>query len=114
MNPVLDITTSVDTVRPSEKLCCETRRYDPGGGGINVVGVARVLGGSLSAVFPAGGPTGDLVMSLLNDAGVLFRQVAITASTRESFRVNEKQWRTAVPLRPSRARADVYRAGAVP
>jgi 6-phosphofructokinase 2 len=66
MNPVLDITTSVDTVRPTEKLRCETRRYDPGGGGINVVGVARVLGGSVSAVFPAGGPTGDLVKSLVN------------------------------------------------
>ena len=100
MNPVLDITTSVDTVRPSEKLRCETTRYDPGGG-INVVGVARVLGESVSAVFPAGGPTGDLVISLLNDAGVPFRQVAITASTRESFTVNEnssgQQYRFVLP-----------------
>jgi hypothetical protein len=29
MNPALDITTSVDTVRPTEKLRCETTRYDP-------------------------------------------------------------------------------------
>jgi 6-phosphofructokinase 2 len=58
MNPVLDITTSVDTVRPTDKLRCETTRYDPGGGGINVARVAHVLSASASAVFPAGGPTG--------------------------------------------------------
>lgn len=89
MNPALDVTTSVDTIRPTEKLRCETARYDPGGGGINVARVAHVLGGSVSAVFPAGGPTGDLLMSLLNDAGVSFRNVPIAAPTRESFTVNE-------------------------
>jgi 6-phosphofructokinase 2 len=89
MNPALDITTSVDTVRPTEKLRCDTTRYDPGGGGINVARIAHVLGASVSAVFPAGGPTGDLVTSLLNDAGVPLRQVAIEASTRESLTVNE-------------------------
>jgi 6-phosphofructokinase 2 len=40
-------------------------------------------------VFPAGGPTGDLVTSLLNDAGVPLGQVTIADSTRESFTVNE-------------------------
>ncbi|HEY2502988.1 MAG TPA: 1-phosphofructokinase family hexose kinase [Mycobacterium sp.] len=101
MNPALDITTSVDVVRPTDKLRCRTTRYDPGGGGINVARIAHVLGGSVSAVFPAGGPTGGLVMSLLNDAGVPFRQVAIAASTRESFTVNEistgQQYRFVLP-----------------
>lgn len=36
MNPALDITTSVDVVRPTEKMRCGAPRYDPGGGGINV------------------------------------------------------------------------------
>lgn len=101
MNPALDITTSISVVRPTEKLRCETTRYDPGGGGINVARIAHVLGVSVSAVFPAGGPTGDLVMSLLNDAGVPIRQVAIAASTRESFTVNEnstgQQYRFVLP-----------------
>jgi 6-phosphofructokinase 2 len=101
MNPALDITTSVDTVQPTEKLRCETTRYDPGGGGINVARVAHVLGGSVSAVFPAGGPTGDLVMSLLGEAGVPFRHIPIAASTRESFTVNEntsgQQYRFVLP-----------------
>jgi 6-phosphofructokinase 2 len=30
MNPALDITTSVDVVRRTDKLRCETTRYDPG------------------------------------------------------------------------------------
>ena len=63
--------------------------------------IARVLGGSLSAVFPAGGPTGDLVPSLLNDAGVPLGQVAIAESTRECFTVNEsstgQQYRFVLP-----------------
>lgn len=89
MNPALDITTSVDVVRATDKLRCGAARYDPGGGGINVARIAHVLGASVSAVFPAGGPTGALVSSLIKGEGVPFRQVAIAASTRESFTVNE-------------------------
>ena len=101
MNPALDITTSVGTVRPTDKLRCETTRYDPGGGGINVARVARKLGGSVFALFPAGGRTGDVVMSLLNDAGVPFGHIGIAEATRESFTVNENstgdQYRFVLP-----------------
>jgi 6-phosphofructokinase 2 len=101
MNPALDITTSVGTVRPTEKLRCAATRYDPGGGGINVAHIAHTLGGSVLAVFPAGGQTGGLVAKLLSDAGVPSRVVAIAASTRESFTVNESstglQYRFVLP-----------------
>lgn len=101
MNPALDITTSVDVVRPTEKLRCEATRYDPGGGGINVAHVAHVLGGSVLAVFPAGGVTGGLIARLLSDEGVPFWQVPIAAATRESFTVNEsssgQQYRFVLP-----------------
>src|SRR4051812_49223324 len=63
MNPALDITTSADHVRPTDKIRCRAARYDAGGGGINVARVASVLGASVSAVFPVGGPTGDLLTS---------------------------------------------------
>lgn len=101
MNPALDITTSIDVVRPSAKMRCETTRYDPGGGGINVARVAHVLGASVSAVFTVGGPTGARVASLVRDEGVLCRQIEIAAQTRESFTVNEnssgQQYRFVLP-----------------
>lgn len=101
MNPALDITTSIDVVRPTDKMRCETTRYDPGGGGINVARVAHVLGVSGSAVFTVGGPTGALVASLVRNEGVPCRQIEIAAPTRESFTVNEtssgQQYRFVLP-----------------
>ena len=60
MNPALDITTDADVVRPTDKVRCTSVRYDPGGGGVNVAQVAHNLGASVTAVFPAGGATGDV------------------------------------------------------
>lgn len=101
MNPALDITTSIGVVRPTDKLRCSATRYDPGGGGINVARIARVLGGSVLAVFPAGGSHGGLVTTLLRDAEVPFRRIPIGAQTRESFTVNEtstgQQYRFVLP-----------------
>ncbi|UXA08359.1 1-phosphofructokinase family hexose kinase [Mycobacterium sp. SMC-2] len=101
MNPALDITTSVGVVRPTDKLRCSATRYDPGGGGINVARIAKVLGSSVLAVFPAGGSHGGLVTSLLSEAEVPFRQIPIAAQTRESFTVNEtstgQQYRFVLP-----------------
>jgi 6-phosphofructokinase 2 len=91
MNPALDITTSVDRVRPTDKLRCQGARYDPGGGGINVARIASALGASVAAVFPAGGPTGDVVADLLVQEGVAFHRVRISGGTRESFTVNEER-----------------------
>ncbi len=101
MNPALDITTAADRVRPTEKIRCQNARYDAGGGGINVARVATILGASVSAVFPVGGPTGDLVTELVADADVPYRRVAISEPTRESFTVDEEssgqQYRFVLP-----------------
>jgi 6-phosphofructokinase 2 len=101
MNPALDIVTSADQVRPTDKIRCSGARYDAGGGGINVARVASVLGGSVSAVFPVGGPTGDLVTELVGNANVPYRRVAISLPTRESFTVDEEssgqQYRFVLP-----------------
>lgn len=90
MNPALDVTSETEVVVPSHKMRCEHPRYDPGGGGINVARVAHVLGASVSAVFPAGGPTGTLVTDLLTRAGVPSRRVRIGQPTRESLTVTER------------------------
>jgi 6-phosphofructokinase 2 len=101
MNPALDVTTSAECVGPTDKIRCHGVRYDAGGGGINVARIARVLGGSVSAVFPAGGHTGDLVTQLVAEAGVPYRRINITESTRESFTIDEEcsgqQYRFVLP-----------------
>jgi len=101
MNPALDITTSTGEVQPTRKLRCAAARYDPGGGGINVARVAEVLGTPATAVFPAGGPTGEVVSALLTAEGVAVRRIVIGGSTRESFTVDEsstlRQYRFVLP-----------------
>jgi len=89
MNPALDITTDAEGVRPTDKIRCTGVRYDPGGGGVNVALVAHNLGASVTAVFPAGGATGDVYGDLLTARGVPFHRVNIAGSTRESFTINE-------------------------
>lgn len=101
MNPALDVATDIEQVVHTDKMRCSRTRYDPGGGGINVAGIAYVLGGSVSAVFPAGGPTGDRVTDLVTAAGVPVRRVHIAGVTRESVTVNEtitgRQYRFVLP-----------------
>ena len=101
MNPALDITTTADQVRPTEKVRCHGARYDAGGGGINVAHIAHVLGASVSAVFPAGGQSGQVVADLVVEAGVGFHRIKLAEATRESFTVNEactgKQYRFVLP-----------------
>lgn len=101
MNPALDITVDADHVRPTDKIRCCAERYDAGGGGINVARFAHALGGAVSAVFAAGGPTGARLVDLINAAGVTSRAITIAAATRESFTVNErttdKQYRFVLP-----------------
>ena len=101
MNPALDITTSTEAVRPTDKLRCAPARYDPGGGGINVAHVAQVLGAPSTAVFPAGGPAGELVHNLLVAEGLAVHRVPIGGSTRESVTVDElstqRQYRFVLP-----------------
>jgi len=101
MNPALDITTSTRVVRPTDKLRCAAARYDPGGGGINVAHVAQVLGAAATAVFPGGGPTGEMVDSLLVAEGLTTDCITIGGSTRESFTIDElstgRQYRFVVP-----------------
>src|SRR5689334_784911 len=89
MNPALDISTNADVVRATNKIRCGTARYDAGGGGINVAKVAHALGGSVSALYAAGGPTGQVLTDLLVADGVPIRRIDIAATTRESFTINE-------------------------
>lgn len=89
MNPALDITVAAPEVRPTSKIRCSRARYDAGGGGINVAKIAHVLGAPVTAVFPAGGPSGDFLAQLIAEAGVPFRRIDIAEPTRDSFTIDE-------------------------
>lgn len=101
MNPSLDITTSVDRVRPTDKLRTGPLRHDPGGGGINVSRVVHELGGETRAVFPGNGPSAQMIDLLLSEQNVPFEMVPIAQQTRESFTVDEtttsEQYRFVLP-----------------
>jgi len=101
MNPALDITTSTGTVLPTDKMRCGATRYDAGGGGVNVAHIAQMLGAAATAVFPGGGPSGEMLNSLLMAEGVVTHRIEIGGSTRESFTINELstglQYRFVVP-----------------
>ena len=91
MNPALDIATSTDRVEPTHKLRCAPPRYDPGGGGINVARAVHALGGDAVAIFPVGGPAGEMIHHLLDQEGVRHHPIAIAGFTRESLAVEDRQ-----------------------
>ena len=91
MNPALDIATSTDRVIPTHKLRCSPPRYDPGGGGINVARAVHALGGDAVAIFPVGGPAGEMIHHLLDQEGVGHHAIAIDGFTRESLAVEDRR-----------------------
>ena len=103
-NPAIDISTSVSKVLPLQKLRCGPARRDPGGGGVNVARVFRRLGGAATAVYPAGGATGQLLRRLVDREGLSSVAIEINRETREDFTVTEeasgRQYRFVLPGPP--------------
>lgn len=101
LNPALDLSTSVERLIPGHKLRCGEPRRDPGGGGINVARVITRLGGAVTAVYPAGGPSGAMLQRLLRHEGVTSHAVFTRRDTRENVHVFEEatkqQYRFTLP-----------------
>jgi len=89
MNPAVDLCTSVARLAPFHKLRCGEVRHDAGGGGINVARAARRLGGDPVAIFPVGGPMGQLLERLVGAEGVRHVSIPISGDTREDITVDE-------------------------
>lgn len=53
--PSLDSATITPQIYPEGKLRCTAPVFEPGGGGINVARAIAHLGGTATAIFPAGG-----------------------------------------------------------
>jgi 6-phosphofructokinase 2 len=90
VNPSVDASCAVDRVVPNRKLRCTRPRREPGGGGINVARAVHILGGEAAAVWARGGPTGDLLAQLLDDANVSHVPVSVSGTIRESLMVYEE------------------------
>ena len=74
---------------PSGRFRCREPRREPGGGGINVARVLRRFGTASTALYPAGGATGELLHRLLDGEGIESRPVEIAGDTRENVMIRE-------------------------
>jgi 6-phosphofructokinase 2 len=100
-NPSLDVSTTVEQVMPTHKLRCTAARRDPGGGGINVARVVRRLGGEVTAIYPCGCATGQLLAHLVEGEHIASKTFQIADETRQDFSVHEdasgRQFRFVLP-----------------
>jgi len=90
INPALDKSTVIDHVVPEHKLRCKNPVYEPGGGGVNVSRAIKKLDGQSTAFVTVGGPTGETLISLLQNEEIVHRSIAIREWTRESLAVFEE------------------------
>lgn len=89
MNPAIDFWTSVERVTAIRKLRCTAAKRDPGGGGVNVARVVRRFGGNVTAIYPTGGATGQLLYRLVDQEGIKSLTIQAAEETREDFTVLE-------------------------
>lgn len=101
MNPAIDKSSHAERVVPEKKIRCETPRFDPGGGGINVSRVVKELGGETKAFYPAGGVFGRFMENLLDAEGIDQKTVSIKNMTRVNIHISEdstdNQYRFGMP-----------------
>ncbi|NCF03905.1 MULTISPECIES: 6-phosphofructokinase II [Kosakonia] len=86
--PSLDSATLTPQIYPEGKLRCTSPVFEPGGGGINVARAITHLGGKATAIFPAGGATGEHLTALLADENVPTISVDANDWTRQNLHVH--------------------------
>ncbi|MCI2400399.1 1-phosphofructokinase family hexose kinase [Aliiroseovarius subalbicans] len=113
LNPALDMSSSVDHVRPEDKLRCDVPDLDPGGGGINVARAIKALGGKARAFVALAGYRGQQFAELLAEEGVEAVGFRIEGETRLSLAVIDRsdgqQFRFVMPG-PKWSPEDAFRA----
>ena len=81
-NPAIDVWAQCERIILTEKTRIEHVRTDPGGGGINVTRVLMSLGLASLPIYLAGGATGTLFMTMLEQCGINGICIPITGDTR--------------------------------
>ncbi len=101
MNPALDVFLEVPRLGPEVKMRASRPIYRPGGGGINVSRAIRHLGGHSTALFPASGATGDMIVTLLRRESIDVDFIQVSEPAREDVNVTERatglEYRFVVP-----------------
>lgn len=101
LSPAIDKSSTIEHVLPEHKLRCSAPTHEPGGGGINVSRAIKKLGGESVAIYPKGGPTGELMQELLDKEGITQHTIPAKCWTRENFIVVEtttnRQFRFGMP-----------------
>ena len=88
LSPSLDSATMTPQIYPEGKLRCSAPVFEPGGGGINVARAITHLGGKATAIFPAGGATGEHLVALLADEQGAVDTVDARDWTRQNLHVH--------------------------
>jgi 6-phosphofructokinase 2 len=100
-SPCIDKSTSVASLVPEKKLKCTAPKSEPGGGGINVARAIKKLGGTATAIYPAGGYTGKFFDKLLADENIPAIIIESKNETRENIIVldesTNQQYRFGMP-----------------
>ena len=101
LNPALDTASLTDRILPDKKLRCESPKFEPGGGGVNVSRAIHKLGGESLAIYPAGGSTGDHYNELLEQEGISTQVLPIQDWMRQNLslvtRSDSQQYRFVMP-----------------
>ena len=84
LNPAIDKSTSITSLAAGKKLRCSPPNFEPGGGGVNVSRAIHKLGGEATAIYFAGGYTGEFYKQLLEREQIS----SITVKTKNHLREN--------------------------
>lgn len=101
LNPAIDKSTTVNGIVPDRKLRCSHPVFEPGGGGVNVSRAIKKLNGTSTAIYIAGGYSGNHLQYLLDEEGVESCVVQFKGHTRENLIVvdesSNSQYRFGMP-----------------
>lgn len=90
MSPSVDLSTKVDRVEPIRKLRRASPRRNAGVGGVNVACVIGRFEANVTAIYPTGGTTIQLLRWLVDQEGSE-PDDPVNGQTREDFTVVEKK-----------------------
>ncbi len=89
LNPALDKTVTIDTLKPGGLNRIKSVVVDPGGKGVNVAKMAKVLGVECIATGFCGGEGGKELISRLSSLGIRHDFVEIACNTRTNMKVQD-------------------------